>query len=119
VIVNVASELGLVGGQDIAAYCASKGGVVQLTRAMALDHAQDHIRVNCVCPGPVETPLLRRIFGQGKDPQRERRETIEKIPLGRLGRPEEISSVILFLASEESSYMTGAAVAVDGGWSSP
>lgn len=117
VIVNVASELGLVGGAEIAAYCASKGGVVQLTKAMAIDHAADNIRVNCICPGPVETSLLERIFLSSQDPEKERKETIEKVPLKRLGRPEEIANVILFLASEESSYMTGACVAVDGGLS--
>jgi NAD(P)-dependent dehydrogenase (short-subunit alcohol dehydrogenase family) len=117
VIVNVASELGLVGGAEIAAYCASKGGVVQLTKAMALDHAQDNIRVNCVCPGPVETPLLQRIFSSSEGPEKERKETVSKVPLGRLGKPEEIANVILFLASDESSFMTGAAVSADGGWS--
>jgi len=116
-IVNVASELGLVGGSEIAAYCASKGGVVQLSRAMAIDHATDHIRVNCICPGPVETPLLRRIIATSKDPKEERTHIIESIPLRRIAKPEEIAKVILFLASGESSFMTGAAVAVDGGWS--
>jgi len=116
VIVNVASELGLVGGSEIAAYCASKGGVVQLTRAMAIDHASDHIRVNCVCSGPVETPLLRRILAASKDPKEERAHILESIPLKRIAKPEEIANVILFLSSEESSFMTGAAVAVDGGW---
>lgn len=117
VIINVASELGLVGGSEIAAYCASKGGVVQLTRAMAIDHASDHIRVNCVCPGPVETPLLKRIIATSKNPKEERAHISESIPLSRIAQPEEIANVILFLASDESSFMTGAAVAVDGGWS--
>jgi NAD(P)-dependent dehydrogenase (short-subunit alcohol dehydrogenase family) len=117
IIINVASELGLVGGSEIAAYCASKGGVVQLTKAMAIDHASDHIRVNCVCPGPVETPLLRRILACSKDPDKEKRRMISKIPLKRLAKPEDVANVILFLASEESSFMTGASVAVDGGWS--
>ena len=117
VIVNVASELGLVGGSEMAAYCASKGGVVQLTRAMAIDHASDHIRVNCVCPGPIETPLLEKIITAAKNPKKEKAHIIESIPLGRIGKPEEIAGVILFLASDESSFMTGAAVAVDGGWS--
>jgi len=116
-IINVASELGLVGGSEIAAYCASKGGVVQLTRAMAIDHAAEHIRVNCVCPGPVETPLLRKIIATSKDPKEERIHIIESIPLRRMGKPEEIAKVILFLSSAESSFMTGAALAVDGGWS--
>ena len=116
VIVNVASELGLVGGSEIAAYCASKGGVVQLTKAMAIDHAADGIRVNCVCPGPVSTPLLEAIMGASSDPEGERRRIAEKTLLKRLGRPEEIANVILFLASEESSYLTGSVVAADGGW---
>jgi len=117
VIVNVASELGLVGGSEIAAYCASKGGVVQLTKAMAIDHAREGIRVNCVCPGPVETPLLNHIFASAKDPEAERASSLHSVPLGRFGRPEEIAKVILFLASDDSSFITGAAVAVDGGWS--
>lgn len=115
VIVNVASELGLVGAPDIAAYCASKGGVVQLTRAMAIDHAIDGIRINCVCPGPVETPLLERIIASAPNPEKERRRNIEKTLMKRLGRPEEIANVILFLASPEASYMTGSVVVVDGG----
>jgi len=117
VIINIASELGLIGGSEIAAYCASKGGVVQLTRAMAIDHASDNIPVNCVCPGPVETPLLRGILASAKDPKKERTHIIKSIPLRRIAKPEELASVILFLASEESSFMTGAVVAVDGGWS--
>jgi len=115
VIVNVASELGLVGGAEIAAYCASKGGVIQLTRAMAIDHAGDHIRINCVCPGPINTPLLDRIIESSTAPERERQITIAKTLLNRLGEPEEIANVILFLASEESSYMTGSVVVADGG----
>ena len=117
VIINIASELGLIGGSEIAAYCASKGGVVQLTRAMAIDHASDNIRVNCVCPGPVKTPLLRGILASAKDPKKERAHILESIPLKRIARPEEIANVILFLSSEESSFMTGSVVAVDGGWS--
>ena len=114
-IVNVASELGLVGGSDIAAFCASKGGVVQLTKAMSVDHAQHAIRVNCVCPGPVATPLLEATIYAASDPEGERRSIVGKTLMKRVGRPEEIASVILFLASDESSYMTGSVVAVDGG----
>ena len=115
-IVNVASELGVVGGSEIAAYCASKGGVVQLTKAMAIDHAADGIRVNCVCPGPVSTPLLEAIVAASSDPEEERRRIVDKTLLGRLGQPEEIANVVAFLASGESSYMTGSVVLVDGGW---
>lgn len=116
VIVNVASELGIVGGAEIAAYCASKGGVVQLTKAMAVDHAPERIRVNCVCPGPVATPLLESIIAAAADPQVEERSIVSKTLLKRLARPEEIARVILFVASDEASYMTGSIVAVDGGW---
>jgi NAD(P)-dependent dehydrogenase (short-subunit alcohol dehydrogenase family) len=116
VIVNVASELGVVGGSDIAAYCASKGGVVQLTKAMAVDHAGENVRVNCICPGPVATPLLQAIIGTASDPVAEERSIMSKTLLKRFAQPEEIASAVLFLASEESSYMTGSIVAVDGGW---
>jgi NAD(P)-dependent dehydrogenase (short-subunit alcohol dehydrogenase family) len=114
-IVNVASELGLVGGKEIAAYCASKGGVIQLTKAMAIDHASDNIRINCVCPGPINTPLLDRIIGNSADPKKERQATVERTLMNRLGEPEEIANVILFLASDESSYMTGSLLVADGG----
>lgn len=105
-----------MGGSEIAAYCASKGGVVQLTRAMALDHAAEGIRVNCVCPGPVATPLLERLIADSPDPKAERRAMVKRTPLGRLAQPEDVADVILFLASDESRHMTGAVVAVDGGW---
>ncbi|MEW6457319.1 MAG: glucose 1-dehydrogenase [Acidobacteriota bacterium] len=116
VIINVASELGLVGGSEIAAYCASKGGVVQLTKAMAIDHAVEGIRVNCVCPGPVSTPLLESIIQSSTNPEEERRNIVEKTLLKRLAKPQEIAAVIAFLASDDSSYMTGSIVTVDGGW---
>ena len=116
VIVNVASELGIVGASEIAAYCASKGGVVQLTKAMAIDHAPENIRVNCVCPGPVATPLLESIIAAAPDPELEERIIVSKTLLKRLAQPEEIAHAILFVASDESSYMTGSIVAVDGGW---
>ena len=116
VIINVASELGLVGGSEIAAYCASKGGVVQLTKAMAIDHAGDGIRVNCVAPGPVSTPLLEAIIENSSNPEQERQSIVGKTLLKRLARPEEIANVIVFMASDESSYMTGSVVVVDGGW---
>jgi NAD(P)-dependent dehydrogenase (short-subunit alcohol dehydrogenase family) len=113
--VNVASELGVVGGSEIAAYCATKGGVIQLTKAMAIDHAADNIRINCVCPGPINTPLLDRIIASAAEPEKERQITEEKTLMKRLGEPAEIANVILFLASDESSYMTGSLVVADGG----
>jgi len=115
VIVNIASELGLVGGSEIAAYCASKGGVIQLTKAMAIDHAADNIRINCVCPGPINTPLLDRIIAGSAEPEKEKQITEKKTLMKRLGEPAEIANVILCLASDESSYMTGSSVVADGG----
>jgi NAD(P)-dependent dehydrogenase (short-subunit alcohol dehydrogenase family) len=114
VIVNVGSELGVVGGSEIAAYCATKGGVVQLTKAMAVDHAADGIRVNCVCPGPVATPLLEATIQGPTDPEKERLSVLDKTLMKRFGQPTEIASAILFLASDESSYMTGSILVVDG-----
>jgi NAD(P)-dependent dehydrogenase (short-subunit alcohol dehydrogenase family) len=114
-IVNIASELGLVGADSAAAYCASKGGVIQLTRAMAIDHARDGIRINAVCPGPVETPLLEA-FNQGyPDSARAAQESAGSTLLGRVGRPEEVASAIAFLCSQDAAFMTGAALVVDGG----
>lgn len=114
-IINNASGWGLVGGDQAAAYCAAKGGVVLLTKAMAIDHGRQGIRVNCVCPGDVETPMLPE--------DAERRGMIwedylagaSDRPMGRIGQPEEIAAAVLFLASDEASFVTGAVLAVDGG----
>jgi NAD(P)-dependent dehydrogenase (short-subunit alcohol dehydrogenase family) len=114
-IVNIASELGLVGSLRSALYGATKGAVIQLTRALAVDHAADHIRVNCVCPGPVDTPLLRGSVARAADPEAKLRAEMSSTLLGRLGRPEEIASVIRFLVSDEASFMTGSIVVADGG----
>jgi NAD(P)-dependent dehydrogenase (short-subunit alcohol dehydrogenase family) len=114
-IVNVASELGLVGAPLSAMYGATKGAVVQLTRALAVDHAVDGIRVNCVCPGPVDTPLLRGAVARAADPEAKMRAEMDSTLLGRLGRPEEIASLIHFLVSDEASFMTGSIVVADGG----
>ncbi len=114
-IVNIGSDLGMVGGPMTPAYCASKGGVLQLTRALAVDHAIDGIRVNCVCPGPVETPLLREIDVTVPDPAVERQRVIDSTLLKRVGQPEELAGVIRFMLSDDASNMTGSIVVADGG----
>lgn len=116
-IVNIGSLYGLIGLKNRAAYAASKGGVTQLTRSMALDHAHEGIRVNCVCPAIVETEMIQQVFASQPDPAALRRQRIEQIPLGRMGRPEDVAQLALFLASDESSWMTGAALPLDGGLS--
>ena len=116
VILNTASQLGVVGIEASAVYPATKGAVIQLTRCLALDHAADGIRVNCVCPGPVDTPLSRSNREQTPDPEASLRSRIERIALGRIGEPEEIAGVAAFLCSEEASFITGAAILADGGW---
>jgi NAD(P)-dependent dehydrogenase (short-subunit alcohol dehydrogenase family) len=114
-IVNVASINAFYADAAIPAYCASKGAVLALTRAMALDHAREGIRVNCVCPGYVDTPLLAVFLEKQPDPEAARREAESMHALNRIGRPEEIGRVVAFLASDAASFMTGAAVVVDGG----
>jgi NAD(P)-dependent dehydrogenase (short-subunit alcohol dehydrogenase family) len=115
VIINNSSGWGLVGGDRAVAYCASKGGVVLMTKAMAIDHGRQGIRVNCICPGDVETPMLpadARMRGLKWD---EYKAGCASRPLGRVGTAEEIAKAVLFLASDDSSFMTGAALVVDGG----
>ena len=115
-IVNIASDWGLVGGRNAFAYCASKGAVVQMTRAMAADHAKDNIRVNCACPGDVDTPMLASgIAKRGMTQEQGLKHLGDQVPLGRVARPAEIAKAVVFLASDASSYMTGAMLAVDGG----
>lgn len=114
-IVNVASDAGLVGQHEQAAYCASKGGVVQFTKAAALDGAPYNIRVNCVCPCFVATPLVEQWLEQQPDPEAARLEVDAEQPIGRMGRPEEIAAAIAYLGSSEANFVTGIALAVDGG----
>ena len=110
-IVHVASIGGLRGRWGAASFSAAKGGVVNLTRCMALHHAREHIRVNCVCPGVIETPLTRRWLS---DPETRARQ-VAAHPMGRLGRPEEVAAAIAFLAGDDASFITGAILTVDGG----
>jgi meso-butanediol dehydrogenase/(S,S)-butanediol dehydrogenase/diacetyl reductase len=114
-IVNLGSVLGLVAIKDRAAYCASKGGVTLLTKAMALDHARDNIRVNCICPSVVETPLVHEIFSGSEEARKAHQARVATLPLGRFGQPEDVAALAVFLASEESSWMTGTAIPLDGG----
>ena len=115
VIVNLGSVLGLVAVKDRAAYCASKGGVTMLTKAMALDHAHENIRVNCICPSIVETELVKGVFDQSEQGQALRKARLATIPLGRIGQPADVAEMAVFLASEESSWLTGTAIPLDGG----
>ena len=115
VIINTASELAIVAQPLYSAYCASKGAVLALTRALALEYAQSNIRINALCPGPIDTPMLDREFAQDADPVSAKAAGIATIPLARLGRPEEVAKVALYLASEAPGYMHGASIVVDGG----
>lgn len=117
-IINTCSVGGVVAWPDIPAYNASKGGVLQLTRSMAVDYAKHNIRVNCVCPGIIDTPLNEKSFLENNEGTLEeiKKEKAKVNPLLRLGKPEEIANVMLFLASDLSSYMTGSAITADGGY---
>ena len=115
VIVHNASILALKGVKDRSAYSASKGGVLALTRAMAADYSSENIRVNCVCPGTIETPSLERRIQAFPDPQKARADFLARTPMGRFGKDEEIAAAILFAASDEVAFMNGAAIPIDGG----
>jgi NAD(P)-dependent dehydrogenase (short-subunit alcohol dehydrogenase family) len=114
-IINTSSGWGLKGGPEAVSYCASKGGVVNLTRALAIDHGQQNIRVNCVCPGDTDTPMLRVEASQLGQPEIDFLAEAAIRPLGRFAQPVEIAQAVLFLASQAASYVTGAALVVDGG----
>jgi len=114
-IINMASVLGLVGDPDLAAYCAAKGGVLSLTRAAALAYGPQGVRVNSICPGDVDTPLLQDYFNKDPDPGALRREVSSKYALKRVASPEEVARVAVFLASDDSSFITGSMIVVDGG----
>lgn len=111
-VVNMASIAGLVGLRGRAAYCASKGAVIALTRALAVDHVGDNVRVNCICPGTVDSPWVRRLVseaGESLDTLRARQ------PMGRLGQPSEIADAALYLAEDASAFATGSVLTIDGG----
>jgi NAD(P)-dependent dehydrogenase (short-subunit alcohol dehydrogenase family) len=116
-IINLASIGGVVGVRDRVAYCATKFAVVGLTKSMALDHALDGIRVNCICPGRVETPWIKERLKEYPDPQKAYQEMAATQAVGRMARPEEIAAAALYLASDESAFVTGTAFLIDGGWS--
>lgn len=114
-IVNTASELAIVAQPLYGAYCATKAGVLALTRVLALEWAAKGIRINAVCPGPVATPMLQKEFDLAEDPINEEKLAIKSIPAGRLGTPEDIAKVALFLAGDDAQFVHGAAIVADGG----
>ena len=115
-IINVASVLGINAARNRAAYAPSKGAVVLLTKSMAIDYAPENIRVNAICPGFIETDLTAEVIRQAPDPEAVRRERRAVHPLGRLGKPEDVAPLVVYLASDEASWVTGAIFPVDGGY---
>ena len=116
-IINTGSVLGLYAMKNRAAYCASKGAVTMLTKAMALDHAHENIRVNCICPSLVETEMVQSLFPETPAGQAARQSRLSAIPIGRLGKPSDVAALAVYLASAESSWLTGVAIPLDGGLS--
>lgn len=114
-IVNMASIAGIVGAPGMAAYATSKGALITMTRTLALEQAEHGIRVNCICPGSIETRMLQAAFDRSGDPEAARLRNIRRHPLGRLGTPDEVANLALFLASDEASFMTGSTCVIDGG----
>lgn len=114
-IVNIASVAGMVGLKNRAAYCASKGAVISLTQAIAVDHVGQHIRCNCICPGTVDSPWVGRLLAAASDPAAERAALVARQPMGRLGTPEEIAKAALYLASDDAAFITGSSLVIDGG----
>jgi meso-butanediol dehydrogenase/(S,S)-butanediol dehydrogenase/diacetyl reductase len=117
-IVNISSALGLVGDPDLVAYGASKGGIISLTKAAAMGYGPQGIRVNCVCPGDTNTPMVQEFLDGQPDPAGFRREMVKNFALRRIAEPVEIARLALFLASDASSFMTGSVVVIDGGLTS-
>lgn len=117
VIVNTASIGGVVAVKDRLAYCTMKFAVVGFTKCLALDHALDGIRANCICPGRVETPFVKMRINEYPDPEKAYREMVATQAVGRMGTPAEIAASVLYLASDESAFVTGTALIIDGGFS--
>lgn len=115
VIINTASELALVGQPLYSAYCGTKGAVVALTRALSVEWSRRGIRINALCPGPIDTPMLQAEFNLAASPQAEAQAAVDSIPARKLGTPEEIAKVALFLASDDAQFVHGAAIVADGG----
>lgn len=115
-IVNIASDWGIKGGERAAAYCASKGAIILLTKAMALDHARDGLRINAVCPGDIDTPMLaNEADDRNIDIDDYLAQAAEESPNGRIGTPEEVAALVLFLASDAATHINGTAIPIDGG----
>lgn len=115
VILNNASITGIVGAPGMAAYATSKGAIITFTRTLALEQAENGIRVNCICPASIDTPMLQKSFAATPDPAQARANNIKRHPLGRLGTPEDVANLALFLASDEASFITGGTYVIDGG----
>lgn len=115
IIINTASELSIIGQPLYSAYCATKGGVLAFTRALSVEWVAQGIRINAICPGPTATPMLQAEFDIAVDPESEAAAAIRSIPAGRLGTPEDIASVAVFLASDDAAFVHGAAIVADGG----
>jgi NAD(P)-dependent dehydrogenase (short-subunit alcohol dehydrogenase family) len=117
-IINNSSVAGLVGSTFSPAYSAAKGGIISLTKTLAADFGEFNIRVNCICPGAIETPMLERVLEYQGNPADVRESRLKNYPLGRFGSPQEVAQTVLFLASDDSSFVTGAIIVVDGGFTS-
>ena len=116
VIVNTASVAGMVGIVKRASYSASKGAVIALTRQVAIEYVERGIRVNCLCPGTVDSPWVGRLLSQADDPSAARAALVARQPIGRLGTPEEVAAAALYLASDDAAFITGTGLVIDGGW---
>ncbi len=115
-VINLSSHVSLIGKGDIPVYSASKGGVTSLTRSLAMRYAKHNVRVNCICPGTILTPLNKEVFEKAPDPEKKLREVIATYPLGRLGTPMDVAYAAVYLGSDESNWVTGIALPLEGGY---